>query len=128
MPCYEYKCTKCGVIEIFHSINDDPHTTCPECQSGGLVRLVSGGQHVIIKGRQMNQYSDVKFAKYWRDNDGNRHRVTSADGSTKSPTVPSNRKRSDAEVTAIRKRDAEIDRKSRQQASYNRFARQQKKR
>ena len=67
MPNYDYQCSKCGVIEIFHSINDDDLTVCPECNAEGLKKMISAGGAVIIAGREANQYRDIRAAKYWRD-------------------------------------------------------------
>lgn len=128
MPTFDYKCKKCGIIEIFHGIKEEPKKVCPECGSKGLVRMISACGAVIIKGKQMNQYSDVKGAKYWRDKNGNLHEVTPSDGSSKSPTVSSKRTRTDAEVEAITRRDRALRQKQRSQASYNRYEKRAKKR
>lgn len=55
MPTYDYKCDKCGVFEITHSIMDDAHTKCPVCGIDELSRLISGIGGVIIGGREANQ-------------------------------------------------------------------------
>lgn len=87
MPTYNYECQKCGVIEIFHGIKEDDRTVCPECEEVGLKKLICGVGGIIIKGKEMNQYPEVKYAKYWKDSHGNRHRVTPADGHSKSVTI-----------------------------------------
>ncbi|CAB4141229.1 CxxC_CxxC_SSSS, putative regulatory protein, FmdB family [uncultured Caudovirales phage] len=33
MPLYEYKCDKCGIIEVRQAITDAPLKTCPNCNS-----------------------------------------------------------------------------------------------
>ena len=91
---YEYrtkdlnKCCDCckEVFEVRQSILDDKLEKCPNCSSP-IERIISQGGAFITRGKQMNQFNDVKAAKYWRDNNGIRHRVTSADGSRSSPTV-----------------------------------------
>ena len=40
MPVYEYKCPKCGVIEVTQSINDVPIAKCPSCRRK-VKRLIS---------------------------------------------------------------------------------------
>ena len=60
----------------------------------------------------MNNYNDVRHAKYWRDKNGVRHKVTNADGYSNSPTVSrrvtaspeqiEDRKKSDKKKTAKR--------------------------
>jgi hypothetical protein len=75
-----------------------------------LVSLPAGH---IIKGRQINEYNDVLKAKYWRDKNGVRHKVTPSDGSsgaatvkkqTASPELVDYRKKRDAEKDKIRRR------------------------
>lgn len=49
MPVYEYECERCGVIEVYQSINAQPLQECPQC--GGKVRkLVSRNVSVLYKG------------------------------------------------------------------------------
>lgn len=90
MPIYEYKaateasCDYCrDGFETLHGMKE-LLTACPEC-GGELIKLVS-----LCNGfakKQANQYPEVLKAKYWRDQNGIRHRVTSSDGHAKSPTV-----------------------------------------
>ena len=81
MPHYDYNCEECGIFEEYHSINIDLDK-CPTC--GSMVeKILSSGGGIILKGREMNTYNDVKLAKYWRDKDGNRHKVKSSDGHSK---------------------------------------------
>ncbi len=54
MPTYDYECSDCGVMEIFHSIMDDVIAVCPDCGKGGFSRLISVGGGVIISDRQPN--------------------------------------------------------------------------
>jgi putative FmdB family regulatory protein len=50
MPTYEYECTKCGhAFEVSQKISDPPRKRCPKC-SGKVIRLISGGGGVILKG------------------------------------------------------------------------------
>jgi putative FmdB family regulatory protein len=51
MPTYDYECKNCGhFFEYFQSMADDPLTTCPDCHTESLKRLVGGGLGVIFKG------------------------------------------------------------------------------
>jgi putative FmdB family regulatory protein len=51
MPSYDYECTNCGIsFELDQRISDPPQETCPECQ-GRLIRVISGGGGVILKGK-----------------------------------------------------------------------------
>lgn len=92
-------------FEVKQSIKDSALTNCPKC--GFLIKKIiscSGGY--VFKSRQMNQYSDVKYAKYWRDNNGIRHKVTAADGSLNSPTVSRRTNASPELIEARKKKDA----------------------
>jgi len=119
MPFYEYiavalqksceHCVEC--LEIRQSILDESLKECPHCGSP-IQKKISLNGAFVTTGRQMNSYNDVKAAKYWRDKNGIRHRVTSADGSRSSPTVSrkvtaspeqiKNRKQKDKEKTSRR--------------------------
>lgn len=51
MPTYDYECKNCGhQFEYFQSMAEDPLTTCPDCQTDSLRRLIGGGMGVIFKG------------------------------------------------------------------------------
>lgn len=120
MPTYEYECSKCGIIEIFHGIKEEPRTVCPDCGKTGLQRKISCGGAIIIKGREVNQYNDCIGAKTWRDKNGELHKVTSSDGSYKSATTTSKKFRSKEQVEAMKARDNFIRQQQRQEASYRR--------
>lgn len=121
MPTYEYDCKNCGTIEIFHGMTEDDKTVCPECGLDGLSKMISGGAAIIIAGRQANQYNDIKKAKYWRDHNGVRHRVTPADGSSKSGTPSRKQTKTPEEVAQIKKNAAAQQKKAREAASYKRY-------
>jgi len=123
MPIYEYQCENCGVMEISHGMAEEAVTVCPKCNSDGLQRLFSSCVGIIMGGKQMNQYSDVKCAKYWRDSDGNRHRVTASDGDSKSPTVSSKRKRTDEQARQKIRRERKQAKRQRQEAAYRDYCR-----
>lgn len=127
MPFYEYQCAKCGIIEILHGINEDFKTVCPECNQSGLSLLVSMPGAIVIKGRMANQYSDIKKAKYWRDHNGVRHKVTEGDGHSGSPTVSKKPTRTPEEVQQIKKNVAAKQKQKRIKDSYSRFEKQVKK-
>jgi putative FmdB family regulatory protein len=48
MPIYEYKCGKCGVIEVMQRITEGPLKKCPTCR-GKVERQMSRGSF-ILKG------------------------------------------------------------------------------
>lgn len=119
MPFYEYRakelecsCEQCRVIlEIEQSIKDKPLTKCPHCDCA-MEKLVSLTSGIVIKGRQVNQFQEVQNARYWRDVNGVRHKVTPADGHSGSATV--GRQTDPPEVVAQRiKANKEHDKKKR---------------
>lgn len=112
MPTYDYKCQHCGVIEIFHGMLEDTKTICPQCNGEGIEKMISSGGGVIVAGREANQYSDIKHARYWRDKNGVRHPVTSADGYTGSATV-NKQTANPAQIKAEKKKDTKTGKKER---------------
>ena len=112
MPFYEYSakntnqsCEYCSdKFELMQSINDPCLKSCPKC-GADVVKLVSLVGAFVFKGRQMNQYNIVKNSKYWTDQNGVRHKVTPADGSTHSPTVPSRVTASPEQISARKSRN-----------------------
>lgn len=125
MPHYDYSCKDCGVIEIFHGILEDDHTVCPKCGKKGIEKMISVVGGIIIKGKQPNQYPEVLRAKYWRDKNGIRHKVTAADGYSKAPTSTSRQYNSPEKIEALKKRDKKKSQKERKNWSYKRFIRRQ---
>jgi len=119
MPFYDYKCPNCGPMEISQSMKDEPLAACPECGSEDFTRCFSP-PNVIMGGKQANQYNDVKGSKYWRDKNGVRHRVTSTDGDSKSPTATSKQYHSPEQVSALKEKDARKDQRKRAAASRQR--------
>jgi predicted nucleic acid-binding Zn ribbon protein len=127
MPIYEYKsidadkgCEFCiNIFEIQQKMSDNTLEKCPQC-GADIVKIMSLIGGVIMSGKEINQYSDVKGAKYWRDSNGVRHKVTNSDGSSKSPTI-SNRNSAPQETIKRRKMiDAAKDKRKRRIESYNR--------
>lgn len=50
MNTYEYECKKCdAIIEVTHSIKQNPRIFCSECGSR-MKRLMSGGAAGFVKG------------------------------------------------------------------------------
>ncbi len=48
MPIYEYKCDKCGVIEVMQRITEDPLKKCPNCE--GKVERIMSHTSFVLKG------------------------------------------------------------------------------
>jgi putative FmdB family regulatory protein len=46
MPIYEYKCAKCGVVEVMQGIKDAPLKRCPDCKSK-VERMISSTSFVL---------------------------------------------------------------------------------
>jgi len=119
MPTYDYECERCGLIEIVHSIMDDAWEICPNCE-GSIIRLISSGGAVIMKNREANQYDDIRQAKFWRDKNGIRHKVTPADGYSKAPTV-SEQSVSPEEAQSRKRAAREHNKKKRSKDSYRKY-------
>jgi putative FmdB family regulatory protein len=51
MPTYDYECNICQeILEIKHSIHDEPITTCPKCgTTEALQRLISPPMYVSVR-------------------------------------------------------------------------------
>ena len=57
MPIYEYQCSKCGTLEVFQRITDDPLVRCPTCRSK-LTKLISRSSfHLKGTGWYLTDYA-----------------------------------------------------------------------
>ncbi len=74
-------------MEIMHSIMEDARTVCPQCDKDSLTKMISAVGGIIVPGREANQFADIQSAKYWRDKNGVRHKVTASDGHSGAPTI-----------------------------------------
>lgn len=135
MPFYEYQaknpvesCGSCqNVFDVMQNIKEDSLKQCPQCNNP-IERLVSLPAAIINKNRSLNQYNCVQGAKYWRDANGNRHRVTESDGHRKSAPLSVKKTRTDEQIAAMKKADAKKDKKRRNEESYGNFVKRIKKR
>lgn len=135
MPFYEYtacdpvkSCDYCiNRFEVMQSIKDESLGKCPQCNNK-VIKLFSLIGGIVIKGRQANQYNNCKDAKYWRDQNGVRHKIGPGDGHSNSPTVPRRQTASPDQVKARIKRDQAKDKQKRTSESYNRYVQRVKKR
>ena len=67
MPTYEYECQACQFgFEIVHSMKEEALTVCPECMKPELIRLVSGGMGVIVKGPSDHINIPATSAEQWK--------------------------------------------------------------
>ena len=48
MPIYEYKCHKCGVVEVVQGIKEAPLKKCPNCK--GKVEKMISSTSFVLKG------------------------------------------------------------------------------
>ncbi len=46
MPIYEYKCDKCGTVEVMQGIKEKPLKKCPNCKSK-VERMISSTSFVL---------------------------------------------------------------------------------
>lgn len=59
MPTYDYECINCGhEFEAFHSMSAKPLVDCPECGKPELVKLISPGAAVIVRGTETPCYGE----------------------------------------------------------------------
>lgn len=49
MPIYEYRCPKCGVVEVTQKITDEPLKTCPNCGEP-VKKMISHSVGIVFKG------------------------------------------------------------------------------
>ena len=84
MPTYEYACKSCGEhLEVVQSFQDDPLTTCPNCE--GALRKVFGAIGIAFKGSGFYK-TDSRPAAAKTDSSSS---STSTSTSTKSDSTPS---------------------------------------
>ena len=51
MPTYDYKCTTCEYLfEAEQRMSDPVLTDCPQCHTGKVRRLITGGAGISFKG------------------------------------------------------------------------------
>jgi putative FmdB family regulatory protein len=121
LPIYEYLCSKCGVIEIMHGIAEDARTVCPTCGQKGLERLISRIAGWVWKGREANSYNDILKSKYWRDKNGDLHKVGPGDGRVTSAGVGRRQTASPQEIEFKKKRSDKARKHQRREESYRRY-------
>ena len=50
MPTYSYHCKSCGYsFDLFQKMSDQHATTCPQCHTDSLKRLIGSGGGIIFK-------------------------------------------------------------------------------
>jgi len=49
MPIYEYKCPKCGIVEVMQKVDDEPLKDCPNCGEP-VKKLISHSVGILFKG------------------------------------------------------------------------------
>jgi putative FmdB family regulatory protein len=85
MPIYEYKCAKCGVVEVTQRITESPLKKCPNCKSK-VERLISHSSFVLKgSGWYATDYANKGKEKSEPSGDSApTNGTTSTDSSTKS--------------------------------------------
>ncbi len=75
MPTYDYECSSCDYLfEAFHSMLAKPLIDCPRCDTPTLIKLISPGATVIVKGSEnpcKGRMGDNKSQKQRIDNGSN---------------------------------------------------------
>lgn len=57
MPIYEYNCPKCGRLEVFQRITDDPLAHCPTCQRRVKKLISQSSFHLKGSGWYVTDYA-----------------------------------------------------------------------
>lgn len=53
MPTYDYECSNCHYLfEAFHGMNSKSLIDCPVCNTPALIKLISPGAAIIVRGTE----------------------------------------------------------------------------
>ncbi len=101
MPIYEYKCNKCGVIEVTQRITEAPLKKCPNCKSK-VERLVSRSSFVLKgTGWYVTDYAN----KGKKSSDSASESTSSTNGASKDSKPASESKSSSEKSTPAKAAD-----------------------
>jgi putative FmdB family regulatory protein len=81
MPIYEYKCPKCGVVEVTQRITEASLKKCPNCKSK-VERMISRSSFVL-KG---TGWYATDYANKGKNNASDTAEASSSNGTSKSET------------------------------------------
>ena len=96
MPIYEYKCNKCGVVEVMQRITEAPLRKCPNCKSK-VERMVSRSSFVLKgTGWYATDYANKGKDHAPASEDG----VSSSNGNAKGESQSESKTESKSEVKA----------------------------
>ena len=91
MPIYEYQCSKCGTLEVFQRITDNPLVRCPACRSK-VTKLISRSSfHLKGTGWYATDYANNGKNGTHSDvaKETESLAASKSDSSPSSPTAPS---------------------------------------
>jgi putative FmdB family regulatory protein len=91
MPIYEYKCQKCGVIEVTQRITEKPLAKCPTCKSK-IKKLISNTSFQL-KG---TGWYITDYARKGQSNGESKSESKSKSSSTASSETKSEAKKSES--------------------------------
>ena len=96
MPIYEYKCNKCGVVEVMQRITEAPLRKCPNCKSK-VERMVSRSSFVLKgTGWYATDYANKGKDRAPASEDG----VSSSNGNAKGESQSESKTESKSEAKA----------------------------
>ena len=96
MPIYEYKCNKCGVVEVMQRITEAPIRKCPNCKSK-VERMVSRSSFVLKgTGWYATDYANKGKDRAPPSEDG----VSSSNGNAKGESQSESKTESKSEAKA----------------------------
>jgi putative FmdB family regulatory protein len=89
MPIYEYRCNKCGVVEVMQRITEAPLRKCPNCKS--KVERMMSRSSFVLKG---TGWYATDYAR------GKDHAPASEDGASSSNGSPKGDSQSEPKTEA----------------------------
>ncbi len=108
MPIYEYKCDKCGVVEVMQRITESPLKKCPNCKS--KVERIISHTSFVLKGSGWYATDYASKSKSDSSSDSSATNSSSSESSTSNgassePKPPAAEKSKPAEKTASKPAD-----------------------
>src|SRR5215469_10459528 len=105
MPIYEYKCNKCGVVEVMQRITEAPLRKCPNCKNK-VERMMSRSSFVLKgSGWYATDYANKgkSSSEPSKESSTPANGTTSSESSSKTESKPANSTTSSTEKTSSAK-------------------------
>jgi putative FmdB family regulatory protein len=106
MPIYEYRCEKCGVVEVMQRITEAPLKKCPKCKSK-VERMISPTSFVLKgSGWYATDYAKKGSSAPAESGNGSSNGGTSTDSSPSKSESPAKSEKSSAKSTTTAEKPA----------------------